>query len=368
MDAIGIVCEYNPFHNGHIYHIQKVKELFPDSILILCLNGYFLERGDISILSKEDKTQIALEHGVDLVIELPLFYGTQSADYFAEASIQLLWAIGITHLVFGSETTNIDYFTKIAIAQLAEEFTIETTKRGESYPKRLNLALQETNKFEPNDLLAISYIKAILKNNYSIKPVAIKRTNSYHDTISCDSIISASNIREKIRQNVNITNYLPKKANENLKQVDFQLFFFLLKAKILTDHHLEDIMDVTEGLENKLKKEIIHVNSFEELIEALKSKRYTYSRIKRMLVHILLGIKKTKTFLPVTYIHIIGFNEKGAAYLKKEKKNFSLPTKIDYQSIVYQYEMIGALLYDLLTHSNCSNFDIRNIPVKYIVH
>lgn len=368
MNVIGIVCEYNPFHNGHIYHIQKAKDLFPDSMLILCLNGYFLQRGDVSILSKEDKVKIALRHGVDLVVELPLFYGTQSADFFAEASVTLLNSVGITHLVFGSESTNLDYFKKIAQIQLEDGFILGNTKTGESYPKRLNNALLEDKKIEPNDLLAISYIKAIMKNDFSIEPILIKRTNSYHDISSCESIISASNIREKRNQNIDISNYLPSDSLNSLKQVDEHLLFLFLKSKILTDPHLAELMDVTEGLENKLKKEIVSTNSFKELMEAIKSKRYTYSRIKRMLIHILLGIKKETTFLPLPYVHIIGFNQKGARYIKRERKNFSLSTKIDHESIIYQYEMIGAYLYDLLTHSNSSLFDIKNIPVKYIEH
>ena len=130
MEKIGIICEYNPFHNGHMYHIQKCKELYPNSLIILCINGYFTQRGGVSILGKEAKVKIALQYGVDLVVELPVFYGTQSADFFAEASIKILNALGITHIVFGSETTDIQKLTAYATKQLQQDFKLDKEKKS----------------------------------------------------------------------------------------------------------------------------------------------------------------------------------------------------------------------------------------------
>jgi len=165
--TIGIICEYNPFHNGHIYHIKKIKEKYPNAILVLCLNGYFLERGEISLLSKEDKTCLALSYGVDIVIELPVLYGTQSADKFSECAITLLHSLKVEKIIFGSESSNIKYLEDLAKKQLVQDFKI-SMNNGVNYPAALNVALSESQIIPPNDLLGISYIKAILKHNIPI--------------------------------------------------------------------------------------------------------------------------------------------------------------------------------------------------------
>lgn len=360
MEKIGIICEYNPFHNGHSYHIQKCKELYPNSLLILCINGYFTQRGGVSILGKEEKVKIALQYGVDLVVELPVFYGTQSADFFAEASIKILNALGVTHIVFGSETTEIEKLKTYAAKQLQKDFKLKKEKKV-SYPTLLANALEEPNIIPPNDLLGISYIKAILNQKSNIIPVAIQRTSSFHDTFSIDSVISASNIQAKRKKNIDITPYLPKESYVLLKKIDENLLFSLLSYRILIEKDLNNIIDVTEGLDYKLKKCIQNTNSLEELIFALKSKRYTYNRLQRMLIHVLLNMEKEA--VPITYIHILGFNDLGKKYLRIYKKEFLLPTKIDFQSKLYHYEMLSAYLYDMLSHTNSSIFDKRNKPI-----
>ena len=209
MEIVGIICEYNPFHNGHLYHINKVKELFPDSLIVLVLNGYFLERGEVSVLTKEDKVKIALENGIDVVCELPFVFGSESADTFAEASTIILKYLGVTKLVFGSECNDINYLKEVAEKQLDSNFNIKIKqflKEGVNYPTALNKAIG-SNIDSPNDLLGISYIKSIIKNKLKIEPICIKRTNDYHDTLSNNEIVSASNIREKIKNNVSIKKY-----------------------------------------------------------------------------------------------------------------------------------------------------------------
>jgi len=360
--TIGIICEYNPFHNGHVYHIQKIKEKYPNSTLVLVLNGYFLERGEISILSKEAKTKIALFYGVDIILELPVLYGTQSADKFAECSITLLNALNVEKIIFGSETCNIPYLEKLAKKQLEENFKI-SRNNGNNYPRSLNQALEEENKIAPNDLLGISYIKAILKLKGNMTYECIQRTNNFHDTSLTDTIVSASNIREKLEKKMDISLYLPEYSFKHITSIDETLYFTLLKFKILTENQLDTYLDVTEGLDNKLKKEIDKVSSLKELIERIKSKRYTYNRIKRMLAHILLGIRKEDANTKITYLHILGFTNKGKEYLNKEKKKFLLPFKIDYSSKIYQYEITASKIYELLTHSISSSFDKRNQPI-----
>ena len=360
MEKIGIICEYNPFHNGHLYHIQKIKELYPDSIIILCLNGYFLERGDISLLNKESKTKIALNHGVDLVVELPLYYGVQSSDYFAYGAISILNALGVQKIIFGSEKNNIEYLEKIVLKQ--QNMTLKSDIKNLNYPAKLQMALNE-EKINPNDLLGISYLKNIKKINPLIKAETIKRTNNFLDISEDTDIVSAQNIRHKIKMKQDIKRYVPKDIIKNINVINEELLYTIITAKVLTDNHLNEYLDVVEGLENKLKKEILKNNNFNDLILKIKSKRYTYAKLKRMLIHIILGIKKDEK-ISITYIHILGFNKKGENYLKTNRNNILLPTKVDKTSRLYELEIIGAKIYDLITNTESSTFDIKSAPLQ----
>jgi len=221
---IGIVAEYNPFHNGHLYQINKIKEKYNDSIIIICMSSSFTQRGNISILNKWDKTKIALNHGADIVIELPYMYSTQGSDIFAKYSIELLNHLKIDTLCFGSETENIENIKESAKIQLFnKDFDIKVKEYldlGINYPTALNNALKDLNGYEiknPNDLLSLSYIKEILKNNYNIDLFNIKRTSNYHDTLSNENIVSASNIRNKILNNMDFKDQVPIDVYELLK-------------------------------------------------------------------------------------------------------------------------------------------------------
>lgn len=365
MRKIGIIAEYNPFHNGHIYHIQKIKELYPDSLLILVLNGYFLERGEISVISKENKTKLALKNDIDIVLELPVIYGTQSSDTFAEASINILQNFQIEEIIFGSESTNIEKIQEIAKEQIEKKFTFKIKDKTQNYPTLLAKNLNIPNIIPPNDLLAISYCKAIFKNHYSIKTTPILRTSSYHNITSSEPIISASNIRHKRKNQENIHKYLPADALNSWQEVDMQKLFEFLKYRILTDNHLDSYIDVTEGLDFKMKKEIKNAKNYEEFIKNLKSKRYTYNRINRMLIHVLLGHQKKIAKESLSYIKVLGFSKKGQEYLNSIRKNIQIPLTPIKDSIQYQEEIKASLLYDMLTHSQSSLFDIQNKPVIY---
>ena len=368
MEIIGLIVEYNPFHNGHLYQINKIKEIYPDSIIIVILNGYFLERGLISLETKEEKTRLALKYGVNLVIELPFVFGSNSADTFATASLELLHELKITKLVFGSESNDIELLTKIAEYQSTDEFKNklkEYLDEGINYPTALNKASIYDIK-EPNDLLGISYIKAIISNNYNIEPISIKRTNDYHDTKSNNNIVSASNIREKYINNQDINNYIPEGSLVNYNE---QLFFNLLKYKIITDEHLENYLTVDEGIEYKLKKVISNCNSLDELINQVKTKRYTYNRIMRMFIHILIGLTKEdkKELTNNEYIRLLGFDDIGQKYINSIKKDTKLPivTKItSINSKIKDYEQKAANIYQLLTNEDVLTFEYSNKPIK----
>ena len=371
MKVIGIICEYNPFHNGHLYHLKKIKELFPNSLIILILNGYFLERGDISIISKKNKTNIALLEGIDLVVELPFVYGTQSADIFANASITLLETLKCEYVVFGSECNNLETLHKITDYTIhnKEEYNSNIKKYlndGLNYPTALAKAINIDFEYNPNDLLGISYLKSIKINKYNIKPLTIKRTNNYLDTSSNEEIISATNIRNKIKNNIEINNYVPNITLNFIENISLNDFFKTIKYKIISEHDLSIYLDVDEGIDNRLKKVINECNSLDELIEKTKSKRYTYNKIRRMLIHILIGFtKEDNNNLVFDYIKILGFNNNGKKYLNKIKKDINVPITPLKDSLTYKYELKTAAIYDLVSQEKNIEFETSNKPIKF---
>ena len=365
MEVIGIICEYNPFHNGHLYHIKKIKEMYSDSLIILVLNGYFLERGEISILSKEAKTKIALAHGIDIILELPVIYGTQSADTFASVALKILNNFHVNKIIFGSESNEIEKIKEIASKQLDEEYNKlvkEYLDNGLNYPTALAKALNIDFEFLPNDLLGISYTKAIIQNNYNIEPITIKRTSAYHDTSSNDHIVSASNIREKIKNNEDISKYIPINIKDFINNTNYENYFKLLKYKINTDNYLNKYLDVDEGIEYRLLEYINKPKNIDEFINNIKTKRYTYNKLNRMFIHILLSFLKTDN-IDIEYIKILGFNSNGKKYLNSIKENLEISTNINKDSIQYKYELKASIIYDLINNTNTYEFEQRNKPI-----
>ena len=363
---MGIICEYNPFHNGHIHHINEIKKKYPDSIIILILNGYFLERGEISTISKYDKVKLSLENNIDLIIELPVLFGTQSADTFAYTSVYLLNKLKVDTIIFGSETNDIAKIQAIANESETDEYSNEIKKllkEGVNYPTALAKSLKTKFTFLPNDLLGISYVKAINKINKNIIPQTIQRTNNYLDTNSNENIVSASNIRHKLKNHEDISKYLPKNSKEKMNHIDYDLYFKILKSIILTNVHLNEILDVDEGIEFRLKEAALKTHNINDFIEYVKTKRYTYNKINRMLIHILLGIKKDDAKTNIDYLKILGLNKKGKEYLKSIKKDLDISVNINKSSIIYAYEIKASTIYDLLTNKNTYAEELSNKPI-----
>ena len=364
MKSIGIIAEYNPFHNGHLYHIEKIKEKYPDYSIILVMTGNFTERGDVSVIDKWKRTEIALKHGIDLVIELPYPFATQSADYFAYGAVTILEKLNCEKVIFGSESDNVDSLYLIANTQIDnpefERLVKIYSKMGNNYPTALSLALKDlTNKKidEPNDLLGISYIKTILKNNYKIKYETIKRTNDYHSKELDKEISSASSIREALKNNLDISKQIPKDTISYYTDLHFiEDYFDILKYKIMTEKDLSIYHTVEEGIDKLLKKKINEANSYSELISLVKSKRYTYNKITRMLLHILCNFtkEKAKLFKDISYIRILGFNDTGKSYLNKVKKNIDVPiiSKIcRNKDLMLEFELETTNIYNLKNKS-----------------
>lgn len=354
MNIIGIIAEYNPFHNGHKRMIQKIKEMYTDSLIIVILNGNYTQRGEISIINKWDKTKILLNNEVDLIIELPSFYGINNADTFSYGALKILNDLKVDTIIFGSESNDINNLIHIAKEKINNTKYNTLLKQyldeGYSYPKSSSLALQEltsTNITTPNDILALSYIEQIIKNNYNITPISIKRENNYHETTLCES---ASSIRNAYKNNIDISKYIPNNTTRYYNNIDEKLLFNLTKYKILSTDDLNIFHDVKEGIDKRIKKYIIESNTLEELILKVKTKRYTYNRIKRILLYILLDIKKEDINNYKLYIRPLGFNDKGIKYLNKIKKELTLPLINNYSknkdilSLEYKINSIHSLL------------------------
>ena len=380
MHKIGIICEYNPLHNGHLYQIKKIKETYKDSLIIVCLSSCFMQRGEASILNKWDKTRLAIESGVDLVLELPFAFATQYQDIFAKGALTILNHLKIDTLVFGSECNDIELLKNLASVQLKDESYNYLVKRyldlGLNYPTSLSKALFDITGVKldkPNDLLALAYIKEIIKNNYDIKPFSIRRTSDYHNSNLDSDIVSASTIRKLLKDGVNVNNYLPYNIYDYLSEIDEDKYFALLKYQIINNVDcLDKFQTVDEGIENRIIKYINMVNSKEELILKVKSKRYTYNKINRMFTHILTNFtKEDAKDLEIEYLRVLGFNTRGKNYLNKIKKDIGIPIINKYIPNMYKsldIEFRVSLIYSLILKDKGDDFlkrEYRNKPVIY---
>lgn len=374
MKIVGIITEYNPFHNGHLYHINKIKEFEKDSIIICVCSSCFTQRGDVSLLNKWSKTKISIENGIDIVIELPYVFSSQSADIFAKGALEILNRIKVDTLIFGSELNDVEKLKKIAKITINNNKYDELIKKymnlGLNYPSASNKATKEIVGDEiitPNDILGLCYIKEILKNNYPITPVSIKRTNDFSSVKTTGQISSATSIREKLKQELDISEFIPNYSQKLIynKNLIDKNYFKLLKYKIISEKDLSIYNTVDEGIENKILKNIESSNNLDELIEKVKSKRYTISKLKRMFNHILVGFTKedAKKFKNIQYIRILGFSNKGKSYLNTIKKDVNLITNFKRNDMLLLEKKVSDI-YSIITNDNMNSIlEYKNKPI-----
>lgn len=364
MKVVGIVCEYNPFHNGHIHHLNRAKEIAGDGIVISILTGYFSMRGDISVLNKFDKVKTAIEHGVDITIELPYLLGTQNADIFAYNSIYLLNKMGVNEIVAGSENNNIETIEKALEIEKNDNFQSDiknNLNQGLSYRKSYSLALEKYNiNLSSNDLLNVKYLKAIKEINPNIKLTLIQRINNNYS----DEQLNETNIQSAtaIRMANDISKYVPETINDiylNKGFYNINKFTNIFKHLILTQE-LSNIFQATEGIENSL---YINFLSVDELVNTLSTKRYTKTRIRRFISYIITNTSKDELLnIDESIVRVTGFNNKGREYLNKNKKEIIYFTRITNKiNNIYSKELIIAKIF-----SNTFNEDFikieQNLP------
>ena len=339
-NVVGLIVEYNPFHNGHLHHIQEIDRLFEDNIKIAVMSGDYVQRGEPSLINKFEKTKIALSQGIDIVIELPAFYSTQSAEIFAKGSINLLNKLSCSHIVFGSESNDLEKLKRIATISMTKEFELSLRKflaEGFSYPTAFSKALFD-EKLGSNDILALEYLKAIKAINPKIEAYCIKREKTGYYDDEKDNFASATHIRKilldynkKKEDKLNkIKNLVPEFSYKILEE-NFGVFsclsdfYDLIKYNIIKKHsNLKNIQDLEVGLENRLYKYSLENLKFEDFFNKVLTKRITISRLQRILLHSLFGLTETITERvknKVSFVKILGFSTKGQEYLNYLKKS-----------------------------------------------
>ena len=380
MKIIGITAEYNPFHNGHKYHIEQSKCISGADGVVVVMSGSFVQRGDLAICDKWSRAKMAIIGGADLVIELPVIFSSQSAEFFAKGAVSILEAIGADYISFGIESDNLSYLTDLAdfLKNPDEKFNIILAKKlnsGMSFPRARAESLKkfgfniEINT--PNDILAVEY----LKTNTKMKPIGIKRIDSEHDGYG-----SASFIRNLIISGEDYSAFVPEFTREiiekckssgtapvEIKSLDTAITAIL---RSISQKELSNIRDVSEGLENRIKDAADKFSSIAEIADAVKTKRYTHSRIRRILTNTLLGITKDTVGLTPSYIRVLGMNETGMKILKEIKDScaFQVITKVaDAKAdVILNYDLKATDIYSLAypdAKKRISGYDKTTSPV-----
>lgn len=401
MNITGIITEYNPFHNGHKFHLEESKKQTKSDGTICIMSGNFVQRGGPAIIDKWKRTEMALNNGVDLIIELPTFYAVSSAEFFAKGAVSILNSLNIVNnLFFGSEIGDAKALSEIAKVLVSEDKRFqnilkENLSLGLTFAKAREKSLIEyLNSSEinniitsSNNILGIEYIKAILKLNSSINPIALKREGSnYNDKSLSQTFSSATSIREVLKNTSNIEdlkNIIPLESYEvfsKLQEQDYRFtfeeeMFKYIKYKIQTNCvNFNNLYEVTEGLDNKIIKEISSSNSLHEFILKIKSKRYTYSKISRILTHIYLGLDNDD-FKDIAnennlYVRVLGFNKTGREILSLIKANSSIPliTKVPRftNNPLLKFDLQATACYSLLNDKlNPFNDYLQSPIIKY---
>lgn len=361
MKVLGVIVEYNPFHNGHLYHLNMAKELISPDVTIAVMSGNYIQRGEPAIINKWARTKMALLNGVDIVFELPFVYACNSAEIFAYGAVKILSSLGVNHLVFGTEEGHLDNLYRIAELLAYEDSFFKNKlkdflKQGNSYPKARQLTIQSLFNYNidysPNNILAIEYLKWIIRLKSRIRPSTIKRISSSYNSENIEldtNIASATAIRKNIDKLDIIKILMPEPSYEILMEEFHQkrgpvtmddVFRYLIYNYIIHGkNYMDGVVDLNEGLENRFEKFIFKSANVDQLIKNVKSKRYTYTRLNRIIIHSLIHNKlSSKILLEINpYVRLLGFNKKGQLYLNKIKKDIDIITKID-KNLLNKYD------------------------------
>lgn len=374
MKTMAVICEYNPFHNGHKYQLNHHKEVLGADCVICLMSGSFVQRGAPAIYDKWTRAKDAIENGADLVIELPVVYSAQSAQRFAQGAVKLLDKLGVVnYLSFGSECGDINALMKVSEIISSQEFKNlldEKLTTGISYPMARSKVFKEhfpSSDIDlisnPNNILALEYINTLNSIRSSVKSVTLTRNFNF---------ASASEIRAKISNNEDVDRLIPTTVRKTYdeKVYDSLVLYHFRKEK---PEALRKICDMAEGLEYKFKKASQTATSCGELAESVKSKRYTRTRIDRICANSLLGIETFHTEIEPQYARILAFNSRGRKLLANMKKTSDIPviTKLadakpdtfEYR-VMFEKDLLSTDIYSILTGMP-AGLDFKTSPIKY---
>jgi len=343
MRITGVVAEYNPFHSGHEYQLRMARRLSGCDCIAVVMSGNYVQRGEPAIIDKFKRAEAAIYGGADIVIELPMPFSCQNAEMFAHAAIMELKKLNVDSISFGCETYNVRLLKKIALLQLTPGFNNyikEEMKKGLSYPNAMSNALkfilneEAEAVYSPNNVLAVEYIKSAVKLNLELQYYPVKRVGMAHNDTEISGLFhSATAIRNAIMEGSFDNLKLTEKSIELIKKFFYEHKKYntlnnyrdYLYYKIITCDDLEEIYEINEGLNNKIISQVYKHETIDEFIMSLKSKRYTYSKLRRSLLNILLGIKKVDIINIMStndkYVKVLAFNNTGRKAIKNAVNN-----------------------------------------------
>ncbi|GEK32657.1 nucleotidyltransferase [Kurthia sibirica] len=396
MNATGVIVEYNPFHNGHLYHINLTKQKTGADVVIAVMSGHFLQRGEPALVDKWQRATMALQAGVDLVIELPYCFATGHAKDFAFGGVSLLESLGCQTMSFGSEAGSIEGFKSSYSLLNAHNDEVqlnihEQIKSGISYPQALNNSykvlsakynLDLIDLSQPNNILGYHYVEQIMTHHFAMQPLTIQRiTAGYHDDVSKnESIASATGIRKELLQQKQLSaieQFIPPTSLESLITNDsyssWETFYPQLRFTILRSSpaELRQYVDLTEGIEFLIYKAAQQCNTFPLFMQKIKSKRYTWTRIQRMLCHIFVGYTKEQreNFTSPRYIRILGMTSIGQQYISIHKKDFKLPIVsrvASFKDSMLEVDIRATDLYMLASGHHIIGKDYKTPPIRLL--
>ncbi|MGV3041626.1 nucleotidyltransferase [Staphylococcus rostri] len=373
MKSVALITEYNPFHNGHLYHAQTAKKLTQADVSIAIMSGNFVMRGMPAMFNKFQRARMALA-GVDLVVELPLIGALSASDYFARMGVRLADYLAADALCFGSESGDIDALQQIATQLLTLEDTPSfqrAIKQGKSYARIVSEHLDDSVLREPNNILGIAYLKQLQALNSNITPYTIQRHETHHheQQMNHTSLASGSAIRQALVDGNPAWQQMVPKANRPLFDQPFndqaRLFDSLRLTVFQQDAAaLREIYTMTEGFEHRLIKVMQTATSYDDLMQKLKTKRYTYTHIQRLLMNVLLNIKYQDVTDDIQVARVLAMNSQGQAYLKWLKQvapERQMITNVNQNNAAFiQNEIKATRIYNVLTQQSQNDF---NTPV-----
>ena len=344
MKVSSLICEYNPFHNGHKYMLDKMRENGCEYI-IACMSGNFTQRGDFAVFDKYSRTKTALENGIDLVIELPVIYSCATAEKFAFGGVDILNSLGcVSEIYFGSECGNMEALRNTADILQSSEISEKIKKYlslGQTFAKARENAVADIDKISaeilksPNNILGIEYIKALNKINSPILPQTIQRVGSEHDSLTvCENTASATLIRKMIYENnQEFKKYIPSPVFSEIHDFKKLETAVLYKLRMMSLEDFKNLPDISEGLENRLYSAVRSGTSIEQILSLAKTKRYTLARLRRILLYAFLGITQNDCNMLPQYIKILGFSQNGKNILRTMRETAKLPVIMRYSDV-----------------------------------